>query len=389
MIVYCLGMQSSGSTWLYNVVRDLMNAAGLKHTAMRAEMYQNFMEQRAARHRNGVLRGHNVQSALIRILNLNDVKTIMSFRDPRDAVTSFLQRFGNYGAEFLPVCNDIARNLASLVTASQQLDHLSFFYEDKFTESPQTVRKVAEFIGLPASDELVETIFDKYRAAKVKDLMAKLDELPESQRFVDPNNNNVADRATSFHRTHISDMRVGKWQEVLTAEQQEVVGELFGDYAQLLRDRTTGQGRTPGRTDGVQPLRPFKIVYSGKSALFAPANREGRFVHAPRCRDVHSPLGVQVLGFIYLPESQWDFRLRTPGIKGATARLCQNGQVIRTVTTTTDVMTFRYLNQLHDHALEVHLTYDAMEADIAADRPPPQVILEATLRQTLDDLYPS
>lgn len=382
MIVYCLGMQSSGSTWLYNVVREIMTAAGLEHAAFRVEMYENFLDGRAAEYRNGVLRGHNIQSGLLRMLNMADIKAVLSFRDPRDAVASFLQRFGDYGAKFLPVCTQTARNLATLLSASQELDQMSFFYEDGFTENPQTVRDVAEFLGLPLADHQAQAIFEKYRAATVQAFIANIDQLPDERRFVDQVNNTM-DRVTSFHRTHISDMRVDKWRDVLSEEQQSAVSELFDDYARLLRERTTGIGRTP-RRDGVRRLLPVSVTFS--SRLFAPVDSLDNFTRFLTCAEVRSPRGIQVLRAIYLPEGEWDIRLRVPGLTGAAVKLCQNGKIVHQAAMSDGTSSFEYINRLHDHVLDLNIVYDGMDDDIAADRPPPAAVLEATLRRALDEI---
>ena len=59
MIIYCLGMPSSGSTWLYNVVREILSISGVQHSNFTAEGYQAFMGRR----RQGLgKRGQDVQA---------------------------------------------------------------------------------------------------------------------------------------------------------------------------------------------------------------------------------------------------------------------------------------------------------------------------------------
>lgn len=383
MIVYCLGMQSSGSTWLYNIVREIFGAAGLDHAAYRAEMYEHFLDPRAAEHPHAVLRGHNLETGLLRLLHMADIKTILTFREPRDAVASFLQRFGKHGAKFVPVCNDTQRNLATLLSASQHLEHLTFYYEDGFTERLETVRTLADFIGLPLADRQVYAIFDKYRAETVKSFIANIDHLPQDRLFVD-DTQNAMDRQTSFHRTHISDMRIGKWRDVLDGEQQRVATELFADSAKLLQRHATGVGRNPHRSDGVQRLLPFRMVFA--SALFAPVDSLDHFTRFLTCRELYGSLGMRILAFIYLPEGEWDLHLRVPGLSGVSAKLCQHGEVVRNDPARGDTVRFRFLNRMHDHPFDLHLVYDGMEHDAATDHPPPRVTLEATLHRALDEL---
>ena len=374
MIVYCLGMQSSGSTWLYNVVRELLAASGTPHVALRAELYEHFLDDRCIESPNALLRGHIVDSALLRMLALAGVRTVLSFREPRDAVASFVQRFGDYGATFISSCNDIARNLASLLTASQTMAHLSFFYEDRFTENPDSVRRLAAFFGLPVAENTQRAIFDKYRAATVKTFLRNIDALPEDRLYVD-GARNAMDRETSFHRTHISDMRIGKWRDVLTGEQQAAVEELFADYAALLEERAVGTGPKAGPANRVERLRPFGIVFA--SALFAPVNDIHAFTHFLRGRDLRVPFGVQALREIYLPQGNWHIEVRAPEIGPFGAQICQNGAVVCVAWSEGDAVRFDYHNKLHDHPLDVAVQYHAMDDDVEADAPPPRATLTA------------
>ncbi len=375
MIVYCLGMQSSGSTWLYNIARELLLAADKQHVAFRVELYEHLLDDRCFGTHDALLRGHTLESGMLRLLNLTGVKAVLSFREPRDAVASFVQRFGDYGAQFLPTCNDIARNLASLLSASQILNHISFFYEDRFTEDLDSVRRLADFLGLSVAAVTQAEIFDKYRAGTVKAFIANIDKLSEDRLFIDQARN-AMDRETSFHRTHISDMRVGKWRDVLTKDQQEAVSELFDGYAHLLEDRAIGEGRLPGPLNWVEPLRGFNVTFT--STLFAPVQDIHDAPHLLHGQTLLSGLGMQILRDIYLPQGRWRFCLHMPTLDAFELRTCQNGQVILEAKSDGHEVTFEYSNKLHDHPFDLHVIYDGMNDDAAADALPPPARLEAT-----------
>jgi hypothetical protein len=353
-----------------------MSAAGIDHTAYRVEELENLIDPRASGVRNGVLRGHNADTILMRTLNLTDSKAIISFRDPRDAVASFLQRFGDYGAKRLTTCNDVSRNLSSLLTASQTLDCLSFFYEDGFTADPGSVRRIADFIGADLDEAQIQTIFAKYHADAVKSFITKIDKLPEDRLFVDQASN-AMDRETSFHRTHISDMRIGKWRDVLDATTQELVSPLFDDYAVLLQDRKVGQGREPGRNPDVLPLGPVRVTFT--SVAFAPVDSLEHFTRLLRIDEVASGLGVKVLDNIFLPIGRWSYRLNVPGKNAVQARYCQYGEVIRECDLQDGVVEFQHRNVMHDNAFDLHISYEGMEKDIAENAPVPTVTLQAEL----------
>ena len=383
MIVYCLGLHSSGSTWLYNVVRDIMAAAGLEPAAFRAEGFGQLIDSRASTRRHAVLRGHNMNGFMLRMLNLAGAKAVLSFRDPRDAVGSFLQRFGSTGAQYVPVCVQTARNLASLLSASQQLEHLAFFYEDGYTARPETVFALAAFIGVEVSEAALLEIFRKYRAESVKALVDSLAARPEDQKFITPRGTSK-DLHSSFHSTHISDMRVNKWRDVLTEPQKLRIGELLDEYAWLLGERTIGTGRTPQRGDGVRPLQRFGITFS--SSLFAPVDSLDHFTRFLTSAEAYNLRHIQVLRGMYLPEGEWDLRLRVPGIGALAATLFQNSKAVRSKSTQDGTASFRLINRLHDFPFDVKITYDRMAADVAAGLPPPAAVLEASLHRALDEI---
>ncbi len=377
MIIFCLGMQSSGSTWLYNVVRDILSAAGVPHEAYRAEAYENFLDPRAAASDHAVLRAHNVESLLLRVLKLAEVKAVLSYRDPRDAIVSFLQRFGQYGAKFPRICNDAARNLAALLSASQHLEHISFFYEDGFTQTPQTVHRLAAFLGHPQTEAQAEAIFRKYSADNVRSFTAGFDALPSERRYEDAAHN-VMDRLTSFHRTHISDMKVGKWRDAFDPQTRAALTDTFGDYARLLEQKATGAGRRPAHHPDVLPLAPVTVAFS--SRLFAPIDDMDNFKRYLTAAELNGDLGIRSLDYLYLPEGEWELTLRAPQLSRITATVCQNGCVLRAMQAEQGELTFGLENELHDHPFDLHLTYQGMQADIAAGAPPPQVVLTASLR---------
>jgi hypothetical protein len=368
-------MQSSGSTWLYNIVREILAISGLDHVAYRAEIYDNFHDTRAAEGENAVLRGHNIESLLLRVLKLADVKAVLSFRDPRDAIASFLQRFGDYGAKFPRICNDATRSLAALLSASQHLDHCSFFYEDGFTGDPESVRRLAAFLGYSLREDQVYHIFDKYRAETVRAFTAAISELPADRLFVD-DTNNAMDRETSFHRTHMSDMRVGKWRDFFDAEAQSALTATFGDYVRLLEAHETGQGRRAQYNPDVKALAAVGVTFT--SNLFAPVDNMDNFTRYLTSSEASSDLGVRVLDYIYLPEGRWDFVLTTDATSSFTMRFCQNGQVLREKVAVDGAINFRFDNTLHDHPFDLYMSYEFMADDIAVGAPPPRVTLQAS-----------
>jgi hypothetical protein len=205
--------------------------------------------------------------------------------------------------------------------------------------------------------------------------MADIDKLPGDRLFVDEANN-AMDRETSFHRTHISDMRVDKWRDVLAPDAQATVTELFGDYSRLLESRAVGVGHAAGPLYGVKPLAPFAVTFS--STLFAPVDDVHSFSRFLGSREVTKPMGMKVLDQMFLPQGGWRVRITVPKVPAFEVRVCQNGAVIHETKSQAGVARFNFRNQLHDRPFDVHVRYAGMDADVGSNVPPPHALFEAT-----------
>ncbi len=383
MIIYCLGMQSSGSTWIYNVLREIFAVNKLPFTAYRVETFEELKDDRAFGAVNAVFRGHNVDSYLLRALALGDVRAILSFRDPRDAVASFMQRFGT---QFLPVCNDVMRNLASLVSAGSSMPNLSFFFEDRFTDDISTVRQCADFIGVPLTDAQASGIFEKYRSANVRRFIASLGRLPADRIYVDETAN-VMDRETSFHATHISDGQIGKWRTVLAPRDAALADAAFAGYAHALArkslarkslarkslarksleregvgretpERETPERETPERETLERetlggPAEALRIRFD--SDLFCPIDDPVKFTRVLQRSEVSGALGIKALDHIYLPLGRWRLHGDVSVHQPFKANLCQNGRLLFSATSQEGWFEQVVVNRLHDHPYDLHV----------------------------------
>src|SRR5262249_4215352 len=149
---------------------------------------------------------------------LTRVEALLTFRDPRDAIASALQRFGPFGQRFIPAVRETMRNFVSGLTVAGSLDHLAFFYEDGFTGEAATVRRVAKLLRVPLRTATINRIIQRYSVESVRRFTAALGELPPDRQHVD-GTGKLMDRDTGFNVVHLSDMRIGKWMDVLDAGQ--------------------------------------------------------------------------------------------------------------------------------------------------------------------------
>lgn len=206
-LVAAIGLHGSASTWVFNIVRELMTAAvGVN------EVVSAYAEEPSqlppSRSPFQVIKSHHGGAELDAWLKERTARLVLSLRDPRDAAISMSQRFSA----------PLAHSIVWLANDCQQLmrlveePHLLLRYEDRFFDDPTSVGRIARWLGLDPSPTLVCTIFGRYETAAVRSFAARIAQLPE-ERIVMAGRSRM-DQVTQIHEPHIGDGRSGKWREL-------------------------------------------------------------------------------------------------------------------------------------------------------------------------------
>jgi hypothetical protein len=92
MIVFISGMQRSGSTFSFNIVRELLERRGTIYQ----EPFHDLLPviERAGDADHVVLKAHTADDTTIRLVRLGAIKTICTVRKPEDAIASWIETFG-------------------------------------------------------------------------------------------------------------------------------------------------------------------------------------------------------------------------------------------------------------------------------------------------------
>jgi hypothetical protein len=209
-IVVTVGLHSSASTWVFNVVRELMAAClGPENVlAIYAEDVPALLAEQAVHGRHVVLKSHHGGVGWDSLLWLTRAPVFLSVRDPRDATMSLAQRFRVSLADAARGIGQDCRRLQRCADAG----HAVLRYEDKFFEDSALPGRIAERLGLAVDAAIQREIFDRYSTASTRTFAANLAGLPPDRLVVTPDV--TVDRVTQIHRTHIGDGRIGKWRDL-------------------------------------------------------------------------------------------------------------------------------------------------------------------------------
>ncbi len=225
-------MPGSASTWVFNVAREvLLRQAGARvvesfYSDALDRAWPVFREQ-GHLDRIVVWKLHEPDADWPAFLREARVKLVLSIRDPRDAMLSLMERFGETGeAAFARVNVAFTRVLESLA-----YPHIGLRYEDRFFEQPDTVAQVARYLGVPIDGADGERIFATYRTARVNAFAGDLDALPGDRRR--GQGSAQYDEVTQIHRRHIGDQRVGKWRDQFNAEERRRLTGRFRPFLDM------------------------------------------------------------------------------------------------------------------------------------------------------------
>jgi len=221
--VLAAGMVGSGSTYLYNVLREMLSA-GQNRPA--TATYSDEWNPLFAMHPRLVLKSHWGIRALTPQAERGMLQPVISVRHPGDCVCSDMERFG-YAFDYSVQRVALSLSFCEKLRALQET--VVFRYEDGFTSSERTVPGLARVLGLRLPPETLADIGRRYSAASVRDYAANLDSVPGLMSGSD----NPADAwcpTTQIHRGHIGKLSSGRWRE-LPQDQRRRIDEACGEDA--------------------------------------------------------------------------------------------------------------------------------------------------------------
>jgi len=221
LIVLCLGLQGSASTWTFNVVRDLLAASGEPVLGFEATGLAAAESALGGAPAHVVIRAHNVMPGLLALLGAAEARFVLTTRDPRDSVASLCTRLGAHTASWVM---EVVRSLASIWTVQQRFGLEASAYESGFHANPEAGPLLAEHLGLSLDAEDARRIAARWSLDRVKALIAS-----PAVRWQPGNRRFRFDPDSGFNEAHIGDGRVGKWVDNLPANEAFLVNRAFQD----------------------------------------------------------------------------------------------------------------------------------------------------------------
>jgi Sulfotransferase domain len=221
LVFVCCGLHSSGSTWMFNLVRDICRTQGVDFESCHRESKANLPKD-ALGSKLIIVKSHTPMDDLRSFLANSSEPAITTVRDPRDAVVSYMQRFG---ASFDETITTVSVSAERLVTLSRQRTLPVFRYEDGFIGSIETFDRVAAMLGTSPTADDREAILAALAPEAVKKTIEELrrtGSITEKARGNDPK--------TQWHANHVGDGKIGKFRSILSPEQLSEIAKQTSDF---------------------------------------------------------------------------------------------------------------------------------------------------------------
>jgi hypothetical protein len=216
-VILCVGLKSSGSTWLYNVVIQLLKEK--YRTGVSAFYADNFamFPPDTERARVLVIKAHEPSKGLAYLTRVTRGQMFLTLREPRDAIASLMQRFGH---GFEGALKETARHSTRIVELDRDEEMVTYRYEDGFFDRFETIEETANAIGVKTGKAARKRIYQSLTRESVRQ---KIGSLKKTGKFGKKPDANSFDSETQWHPGHVGDGRIGKFAGVLSPAQQKKV----------------------------------------------------------------------------------------------------------------------------------------------------------------------
>ena len=159
-----------------------------------------------------VLKTHCPSSRILTLCQLHALPVVMTIRDPRDAVVSLMQRFGQ---DFPTALGRVQQSAAIMVDVYGKLGPLLLKYEGAFI-GKSGIAAIARHLCLTPT---VHAVTQLAEGLSSENICLHLESLLASGQLRGEKPDEEWEAATQWHPHHIGDRRIGKYRDVLAPAQ--------------------------------------------------------------------------------------------------------------------------------------------------------------------------
>ena len=223
---WCVGMFSSGSTWVVHAIRSLGNTLlpGAPYISVYAETSDQLPTEWSRSDRL-IIKSHDPDEAAAKLLLIHADRIWVSIRDPRDCVASLITYMQ---VDFDSALEAIAQTALQCERFSADQRSIVLRYEDGFIDDPATLDQFAEGFSQVLSAQDRDRMFLSTRRSAIEKMIEQFDPKDTVDDGLPGHRVHVA---TQWHTHHVSRTgEVGRWRHTLTEAQARTIEERIGPW---------------------------------------------------------------------------------------------------------------------------------------------------------------
>ena len=194
MIIFIVGMQRSGSTFSFNIAREIVRARGTIHQEATNDVAAAIESSGKSEHI--LVKSHDISELGVALIRHGSAKAVCTVRKPEEAIASWLGTFG-FGLD--EAIEDFRRWLEMYRGIAPHA--LTIDYETIDRWPMLAAWRIARHLGLKASPVEAFRASRKFRKADIRERFRFLDRVAGG--VVDLGFSHY-DQETFFHRRHVS-----------------------------------------------------------------------------------------------------------------------------------------------------------------------------------------
>lgn len=220
MIVFVAGMQRSGSTFSFNIVRDLLQARGSVYQDVSKSVAEIALKHKDQDHL--ILKSHSADDVTIHLVNLGAIPTICTVRKPEDAIASWMGTFG------FNLTDSIAE-MIEWIKMYNRIKHTALIidYDDVDNHTLATARRIANFICPDATAEEIEQTAARNSKKSVMELTSQME---VDGTVVRDASFTIFHTKNYYHKRHISSLKSRRATELLDENTIRTIRNELRDY---------------------------------------------------------------------------------------------------------------------------------------------------------------
>ncbi|MCW8306057.1 hypothetical protein AruPA_03320 [Acidiphilium sp. PA] len=217
MIVFLAGMQRSGSTFAFNIAREVLAKRGTLHQQAAFDIPAELAAAGPCDHL--LLKSHDMDELGINLARTGAIRVICTIRRPEDAVASFMETFGFPEAESIILIKAWLALYEKIRNVALTID-----YEFLDRHPIRAARTIGRFLAPDVGWLEARAIARRHAKQTVK---AMADRLDRSDPGVQDLGYSYYDQTTFFHRKHVSSLSSTAAEQRLSPAQAARIRQAF------------------------------------------------------------------------------------------------------------------------------------------------------------------